>query len=329
MPRRSWRDLDRSPSPASAGLPVDNRPSGPSELEQAAALLPGSRLEHLLEERRALEQRLRQLTGLAQQHGSGDAHRDARFSVPSFAERQAELRQWESQRQSQRDRRAQQAWGNQARWQNQRAQSPHLGLPEPATNLGATGLSSGMGELTRGLSAGTDRLRQTANPALDRPRAAAARLDEWGRPLRQMGDQLADQSRQMDDLDRRLAAEGVSEAERAEVRSAVRADEIDRVSSVLDRANQALEAPKRAVAKIDRFWQEREQQISGPMDRFSGYAAERDRRLSTEFGGSGDLFERMQSNRMRALERRQEYRMQERRDERRRARAGERRAERS
>jgi hypothetical protein len=45
------------------------------------------------------------------------------------------------------------------------------------------------------------------------------------------------------------------------------------------------------------------------------------RRLSTDSGGSGDLFERMQRNRQRALTRRQERREQERQDEQRRERA--------
>jgi hypothetical protein len=174
----------------------------------------------------------------------------------------------------------------------------------------------------------TERSRRTREALLRRPREVAEKIDEVGRPLRQIGEQLADQDRQLDEMDRKLAAEGVSEAERQEIRRAVKSEAIDKVSGVLTRANKAIEAPKKAVAKIDQFWQRREQQISGPMDRFSGYAAERERRLSTETGGSGDLFERMQSNRLNALRRRQESRMQERRDERRRERAQERAAER-
>lgn len=328
MPRRSWRDLDRPnrpASPAAPAMPISNRPQNPGDLEQAAAMVPGSRLNELLEERRALEDRLRHLTGLPGRQGSGDAHRDARFHVPSFAARQAEIRQWETQRQSQLNRRTQASWhGNRDR------SSGAPALQDPATGLGATGLSSDLTERMPALRTGiADLSGTTRENSLAQPRAVAGKLDELGRPLREFGDQLADQDRQLDEMDRQLAAEGVSEAERDEIRKAVRSEAIDKVSGVLGRANKAIEAPKKAIAKIDQFWQHREQQITGPMDRFSGYAAERERRLSTDTGGSGDLFQRMQANRINALQRRQESRIQERRDERRSERARERRAERS
>jgi hypothetical protein len=298
-------------------------------------LAPDSRLNALLAERRALEDRLRNLTGLPGQQGSGDPHRDARFHVPSFAERQAQVRQWEAQRQARAGQAARDAQG---RWGSAVGRTPSGGetadpaappLPGPASGLVATGLGSGFADRTAHLRDGiAARSRRARAGLLDRPRATAGQLDAVGRPLREIGGQVSDQSRQLDEMDRKLAAEGVSAAERAEIRRAVKADEIDKVSGVLDRANAALGAPKKAVDRVDRAWQARERQITGPMDQVSGYAATRDRRLSTETGGSGDLFARMQANRLSALRRRQAAQQQDRRDERRRERARERAAER-
>lgn len=339
MRRRSWKDLDRPATPAPpvgpralAGTP---QAPGSGDLAHAAALAPDSRLNSLLAERRALEDRLRNLTGLPGQQGSGDPHRDARFQVPSFAERQAQIRAWEAQRQAstgQAARDAQGRWGS--RMGGPPADGTGVGLPDPAlpgpaSGLGATGLGTGFADRTAALRDGiAGRSRRTRESLLERPRAAAARVDAIGRPLRNIGDQLSDQSRQLDEMDRKLAAEGVSQAERDEIRRAVKGDEIDKVSGVIDRANAALGAPKRAVDRVDRAWKARERQITGPMDQVSGYAATRDRRLSTDTGGSGDLFDRMQANRLSALRRRQAAQMQDRRDERRRERARERAAER-
>ncbi|MGS4946482.1 hypothetical protein ACVDG3_13445 [Meridianimarinicoccus sp. RP-17] len=339
MRRRSWKDLDRPAAPAPPGAPravagTAHAP-GPGDLAQAAALAPDSRLNSLLAERRALEDRLRNLTGLPGQQGSGDPHRDARFHVPSFAERQAQIRAWEAQRQAragQAARDAQGRWGSRigARpTSGQGADLPDPALPGPASGLGASGLGTDFADRTAALR---DRIagrsRRTRESLLDRPRAATAQVDAIGRPLRNIGDQLSDQTRQLDEMDRKLAAEGVSEAERDEIRRAVKGDEIKKVSGIIDRANTALSAPKKAVERIDRAWAARERQIAGPMDQVSSYAATRDRRLSTDTGGSGDLFERMQANRLSALRRRQTAQMQDRRDERRRERARERAAER-
>ena len=73
--------------------------------------------------------------------------------------------------------------------------------------------------------------------------------------------------------------------------------------------------------KIDRFWEQRQREISGAMDETGPYVNRSRDRLSTDTGGSGDIFERMQRNRQRALQRREEQRRQEERDEARRQRA--------
>ncbi len=78
------------------------------------------------------------------------------------------------------------------------------------------------------------------------------------------------------------------------------------------------EAPMRTIDKIDSFWEKRQQQISGAMDRAGPYFERSNRRLSTETGGSGNLFERMERNRKLALQRSQEKRRDDDRDENRR-----------
>ncbi|MEM7686407.1 MAG: hypothetical protein AAF293_16380, partial [Pseudomonadota bacterium] len=100
-------------------------------------------------------------------------------------------------------------------------------------------------------------------------------------------------------------------------------DKIDKVGGKLAKANKALAAPSNAVKKVEQSWMQRRQQIEGPMDRFSNYADNSERRLSPETGGSGDLFARMQRNRERALQRQREQQRQEDQDRRRRERAQE------
>ena len=98
-------------------------------------------------------------------------------------------------------------------------------------------------------------------------------------------------------------------------------DSLERVSSQVGQYSRMAEAPMRAVRNIDRFWEQRQRQIGGAMDRAGPYFDRSRERLSTETGGSGDIFERLQANRQRALQRRQEQRREEERDEARRQRA--------
>ena len=279
------------------------RPRGSDDLSTAAALAPDSRLSQLMQERKELEDRLRNLTGLPGQQGT-DAHRNARFHVPSFAERQAEYREWEANRMQSLRRQA--AAARQAR------------APTNPLRSGVAAARNPVEQLRSGLQHTS---RSNLNRFIERPRDAANTLDEMGRPLRQIGAQLQDQNRQLDEMDRKLAAEGVSEAERQEIRKAVKGDKLDKAGKMMDKANKAISAPKKAVDKVEQGWLRREQQIAGPMDRFSNYADQSERRLSTETGGSGNLFQRMQANRMNALRRRREQKMQDHKDENRRARA--------
>ncbi|MGD1924072.1 MAG: hypothetical protein ACFB03_07755 [Paracoccaceae bacterium] len=179
------------------------------------------------------------------------------------------------------------------------------------------------GDRLRGLRDRLDAADRPIRSGLRRARGVTDRVDAVGRPLRQLGQQVENYRNQLDDLDRKLEAEGISKKERDEIRRAVGGDKIDKVGGKLAKANKALAAPSNAVKKVEQSWMQRRQQIEGPMDRFSNYADNSERRLSPETGGSGDLFARMQRNRERALQRQREQQRQEDQDRRRRERAQE------
>ncbi|MBM9593569.1 serine/threonine-protein kinase [Roseitranquillus sediminis] len=332
MTRRSWRDLaGQQATPAAP--PRSPAAAGDGDLRRAAELAPQSRLGDLLAQREALERRLRGLTGAP---GSEDAARVARFQVMTFAERQAQQRELDARQAALRQRqdalrRAGQTPGGGSSplpgfADTPLAQRMEAGLPE-GTALGRDARSGlglpALGQLRQGRERIAGRSRAARSAPVDPLRRVQAQAEEVGRPLRDVGRQVSDARDQLADLDRRLAAEGVSEADRAAVREGVGGDTLDKVGARLDKANAALDAPKRMADKIEAGWIARERQVTAPMDRFSSYATQRDRRLSTEFGGSGDLFERMMRNRSRALERRREAQAEEARDRRRQERAQE------
>ena len=94
-----------------------------------------------------------------------------------------------------------------------------------------------------------------------------------------------------------------------------------KLGGYLDKADNILGTPKKAADKIEGGWQNRRRQIDGTMERFGNYAKSRDRRLSTEFGGSGDIFARLAETRAAALKKQREKRRQEQLDQKRRERA--------
>ncbi|MEM9059520.1 MAG: hypothetical protein AAGD13_03580 [Pseudomonadota bacterium] len=198
-------------------------------------------------------------------------------------------------------------------------------LPGQRTGVGTrpAPTRSAAGDQVRGLRDRLDTVDRPVQSGLRRARKVTDRIDEVGRPLREIGSQVENYQKQLDDLDSKLEAEGFSEKERAEIRKDVGGDKIDKVGGKLAKANKALAAPGKAVKKVEHGWNQRRQQIEGPMDRFSNYADNSERRLSPETGGSGDLFERMQRNRERALRRQRAAQMQEEQDRRRRERAQE------
>ncbi|WP_172332158.1 hypothetical protein [Mangrovicoccus sp. HB161399] len=333
MTRRSWRDLERrqgaeAPGPQLPGF----GPGQGGDLRAAAGMAQSGRLTALLDQREALEQRIRALSS------GGGAPQDpavaARFPVQSFAERRAEQDAFEARRAQLRAQQDEIRRGLRAGEEGlpqlpgladtPLAQRMGAGLPGPGgTGLG--GPRSGIGQAVGGMAAGLRGESQRRRAEILGPaRRAGAALEEAGRPLRQIGSQLENARGQMRDLDRQLASEGVSEAERAEIRRQMGGDTIEKVAGPISKANEALSRPARLADGVGRNWEARERQLTAPMDRTSRYAEMRERRLSTETGGSGDLFERMRRNRERALARRREAEAEEARDRRRRERAAER-----
>lgn len=316
MPRRSWHDLQPAQADAPRG-PAALQPAAPTDLHQAATLAPDSKIGALLQQREALERRLRGLSGLPGQAADPqDAAFAARFPVASFAQRRAEQSAWETRRQAvqqQSDALRRTGTAPAALPETPLAQQLGLGLPD----LANSGLSSGLGRARSQIGAGLSRLR----PIGDRARQRVDALEDAARPLREAGQKLTDTNRQLRDLDQRLAAEGVSETDRDEMRRATGADTLDKTGQQMNRVNAVLDAPKTLVDKVDSGWRDRADRVTAPMDRRSDYAQLRDRRLSTETGGSGDLFERMLRNRLTALDQRQAALDQETRDQSRRDRA--------
>ncbi|HMY38787.1 MAG TPA: hypothetical protein PK011_05640, partial [Marinagarivorans sp.] len=157
----------------------------------------------------------------------------------------------------------------------------------------------------------------------DQARDRLSPLETLAEPVRGARRQVQDANRQLRDLDQRLASEGLNE-DRAALRE-LGADRLDAAERYLSRADEALGAPRQVVDRLDDAWQNRSNQISGAMDRVGSYVDRSRQRLSSETGGSGDLFTRMQQNRERAVQLRREQQLQERRDQARRDRARQRR----
>lgn len=317
MTRRTWRDLDQDSNGRSASSTGPSAgPSAPaaatgsrgaSDLAEAARLAPNSQLNQLLNRRNELESKLRGLTGNSQQ----DPAISQRFPVASFAERRQQEQEWAAQRAAARQR-----------------QSDPVPVGTPRGSLPASPLEGRMYDGLpgrSGLSEGPDNRFVTASR---QARSGLRRIGEALTPPQSVSQPVRDARQSVDgardqlrDLDQQLASEGVSEADRAELRKTLQGDRLDKTSAVLNRAQSALDAPQRAVERIESGWQAREQRLTGAMDRFSSYADRREQRLSLDSGGSGDLFARMQANRQRALERRREQQQAEQRDQQRRERA--------
>lgn len=80
----------------------------------------------------------------------------------------------------------------------------------------------------------------------------------------------------------------------------------DQVRSALERSAEVLDRPRDLADGIGDRWEQLREQITGPMDRVGPYAEARDRVLDLDTGGSGDLVERAESARRRALAQRAE-----------------------
>ena len=319
MVRRSWQSIISDPNAQESAGKKAPQVKRPQSLEEAAEQSGDTRLSALLRARRQLESHMADLTGQGQ-----EPREDPRFPVLSFAERQAQQRQWEAQRQdhrnsesefyrSLRDRTTHSVMGFRQTPLEQRLTgsdiSRRLKDSEPATALHRINDSTRLEQVQ-------NMLRQDTEPVKTVKRG----LNSIRRPVEQYS---ADLKR----LDNELENRDVSADDRAEIQELLKSKEVARVSSALDRADNLLDAPKRAADKIESSWLNRRRQIDGPMDRIGQYADRSRRRLSTSEGGSGDLFERNARARIRALRRRREQKRQEEADQARRDRALEKRRE--
>ena len=314
MARKSWKSLvnETQEAPVSLG---EASLHAPESLLDIAARAGDSRLPQLLKEREALEGKMKGLMG-----GSGPlAPQDnPRFPVASFAQRMADQQDWENGRERP---------GYVARTHSSQNET---GRAEPVPALRASALEQRLSD------GGISRMWQESAPASalnklnDKTRLPKVQkalrheskiLKSSKKAVKDMQGSVNDYKRDLKDLDKKLADHDVSKADREEIRGLMGGKQINKVSSALSRADNLLNAPKRAADKIDGSWGKRRKKINGAMDKTSNYADRRRRRLSTESGGSGDLLIRMAQARQRALEKRQKKQKQQEVDQRRRDRA--------
>lgn len=312
MPGRSWRDV------AGQGRSAEPPPRAPAAVPPRSAAPPRApaaasdpRLAALMAEREALTRRMDALTQGGRQADPRDA---ARFPVATFAERRAEARALAERQEALRARPATRTppppeppAREPARRDRQPAARPTA--PDPLVALFAAPSASAR-DFLAARDRDRDRLRASARDRL----APLTAVAEVGRGAQA---KLQDAQGQLRDLDRQLAERDVSAEERAEIQRTLKSAEIDAIAGRLGRATRAAEAPMRAVERLDSAWTQRRDGISGAMDRVGPYAAARARRLGLDTGGSGDLFERAERARDRALERRREARAAEARRDRR------------
>jgi len=316
MPGKTWKDLRKKTSTTSRTATkdtdrvVDEKVIDKEEvIEQATQQSP--RLSELLQQRETLEKHLHHLS-----RGDGDAldARDAaRFRIPTFAQRQAEQRSWEAKHEQLRKQASTLRNQSRSRKQNNSVTSPNQNTTPSRGQSASTGGSRN--DVTQWLARRDTQRQHLRDTARDR----LSPLNDVAHVGRQFNRSVTNTSQKLRALDQQLAEKGLDQ-ERKEL-NRLQGKQLDKIQSSVNKYTKIVETPMRAVNKIDHFWRKRQQQISGPMDKIGTYFDRSKRRLSTTSGGSGDLFERMQRNRKRALERNREKRREEERDEARRQRA--------
>jgi len=294
MPGNTWRDLQKNspPTPQRQGVEDASSPD-------ISSLSP--QLINLQKQRQQLQDKMHKLTsGEDNNLNPRDA---ARFQVPTFAERRAQQREWENKRD---------------RLQEQSTRLRHLTTttnPRDGSSLGSNQPSLSTDSVNQWLNRRDTQRTELRDEARDR----LSPLNDVSRVGRQLNDKLSGATRQLQNLDQQLAEHGLDK-ERDELR-ALGADKLNKASSQINKYTEIADAPMRAINKLDSSWESRQQEISGAMDKSGPYVERSRRRLSTETGGSGDLFERMDRNRSRALAQRKSKQKEEARDEARRNRA--------
>lgn len=306
MAGRSWKDLRKVSQPASStasrSLPDQN-----NILQRASQQSP--ELGRLLQQREALQGRI---DSLVSGNNNMSPREAARFNVPTFAQRRAQQREWEQRQNDQQQR-------NLERRRQDRTPDVSSARASARPREVSLWLSQRDSQPQDGVARWLDQRDKERQSLREQSRSRIAPLDritEVGRQVRQPLNKL---SSQLNRLDQQLKQQGL-ESERGDLRR-LGTDKLAKANKQLDKYSKILDTPQKVVDDIDQKWQQRQNQISGAMDRFGPYVERSKRRLSTDTGGSGDLFERMARNRQRALTRLEERRQQDQRDEQRRERA--------
>ncbi|MCL6271677.1 hypothetical protein M3P05_17300 [Sansalvadorimonas sp. 2012CJ34-2] len=313
MPGNSWKDkqssfeeiADQSGGRNQAGQNKKAPPFGSAGkgFDDMAGLSP--KLDALIEQRKELEDTMRNLSSGDESEG-GFLKRS--YPVASLAERRMEQMTWEKQRADGSSRKQEREARRKSTVQN----NSSLGWEQSLR----TGLRDFTEPVNNWLNA-RDRERQGLR---DKVRDKLSPLDRASRPVKRAHGQVKDAADQFRQLDKQLEKEGLHK-DREEIKNLKAVKAINSADKYLGGVNRALDAPQRNVKKVDDFWKKKDNGIRGAMDRFGPYVERSRKRLSSETGGSGDLFERMKKNRERALAKMREKRQQEARDQKRRERA--------
>ena len=307
MPGRDWRAAVGAPARVAA-------PAAPRLPELPAPV------QRLLEQRRELERRMREVTGA----GKEDPRLAALYQVRPLAERRAEHEQWQSAREEETRRAAQLAHGRRVEEVGETARRLDRPAPgEPALGPSTLPLRATPGEHFRPRERTRPRHREASDTdAFMTAREKLGGLARQSRDLDARRDELRRQGHgeAADAIDRALADTGTDKILKG-------AEKLDRV---FDRAATTSTAPERAERVIEDDWLKRRDRIGGPdLHRYErGFRARAERLLKVDTGSIAELQERMERQRERGLDRRRAAREEERRDEERRERALTRRRER-
>jgi hypothetical protein len=297
-----WSDIARrhgSLAPADAAHPPQGpvRPRSPAAASMPAVSVPVGSLDALLKERRMLEARMQKaVTGGA---GAVDPRDALRFQVAPMAERRAEIARWAAPR----DTRKRDGSGEEAipepratrLVQGSHAAVARDGLPlrdrmrenQPdasgpvlplratpgetagGTPTGAAGFLSRRGAALRKPRVGADDAQHSLEARLTRARAVASR--QIGAAKDEIGRQIASLDRQLEQANRRLAAEGHAGA--GDDLRAMRVDAgldgaMDKARTGRDTLGKAgrmiEEGPGCARRKVADDWAARRDAIAGP-----------------------------------------------------------------
>ncbi|MEM8553460.1 MAG: hypothetical protein AAGF71_01405 [Pseudomonadota bacterium] len=255
--------------------------------ETVAAQNP--QLAKLTAERKALENRMAVLTGGTQ--GSGSDRDSRRFPVEGIDTRRRAHNAWEADREDNRRSALDQMISQRAttdRIRDRFRQPSDLGQSTPRS-----GLLDRMGLLpterdagARGIS-GLDGRPRTSQTDTDQDSLDARRDRAVGKlqSLRSMAESVRDKgrdlTRQMDDADRKLAAEGASEADRKALKDAMAP-----MRGALERADKTMDGPIRKARQAEEAIR-KPKAMSNPMDKLfaaktpEGMFKERTRKATT------------------------------------------------